>query len=78
MDHENKNEYGEYTGCTYFKVTGSGKHFCKVLRDWYNADEDNDHCFGCPFYKTAEQAERELKKSDARLRRLRIEKVIYA
>ena len=77
-----KNMKGEYIECAFFKATGSGKHSCSALTGWYNVAEDEDenendeHCLGCPFFKTKDRVAAEKLRTAARLRQKRIERVM--
>lgn len=46
---------GKAVDCYFNKGTK-----CLILKDWYR--RNNTPCFGCPFFKTRQQFEDEIKK----------------
>ncbi len=51
--HSNENE-----SCAFLHRKWSGGAECSILNDWYTPE---GKCRGCPFFKTAEQVERDKK-----------------
>ena len=53
------NNCGEYTDCFAHLVGKFGVNSCDALTDWYNGNDINNRCKGCPFFKTDEQISEE-------------------
>ncbi|MCH5213073.1 MAG: hypothetical protein J1G06_08655 [Oscillospiraceae bacterium] len=50
-------KHGRYTDCHFLKKSGI-RQDCTALKDFYNVDDIENQCKGCPFFKTDEEFEK--------------------